>query len=110
MQLHNAPTVVLFLTHISLATDQSEINRIIAEASKGSKFYEARPTESLIHVSLTVAQNEKKKDKVLTERIERILNYRDDAVKGVDISALSSSSVIPCHLFINLFRKTRNVG
>ncbi|KAJ8514399.1 hypothetical protein ONZ45_g8064 [Pleurotus djamor] len=53
-----------------LAKDQTEINRIIAEASKGSKFYE----------------NEKKKDKDLTERIARILHLRQQALKGVDIS------------------------
>ncbi|KAI0690534.1 hypothetical protein BC835DRAFT_1307867 [Cytidiella melzeri] len=52
-----------------LATDQTEINRIIADASKGSKFYE----------------NEKRKDKDLTERITRILKLRDDAVRGADI-------------------------
>ncbi|KAI0066045.1 IMS-domain-containing protein [Artomyces pyxidatus] len=52
-----------------LAKDQTEINRIIADASKGSKFYE----------------NEKRKDKDLTERISRILRQRDDALKDVDI-------------------------
>ncbi|TBU33633.1 DNA/RNA polymerase [Dichomitus squalens] len=52
-----------------LAKDQTEINRIIAEASKGSKFYE----------------NEKRKDKDLTERIERIIKYRDEVIKGVDL-------------------------
>lgn len=66
---------IVLLGHLLGKLDQSEINRIIAEASKGSKFYE----------------NEKKKDKVLTERIERILNYRDDAVKGVDIKKLEMS-------------------
>ncbi|KAI0369692.1 DNA/RNA polymerase [Pilatotrama ljubarskyi] len=52
-----------------LAKDQTEINRIIAEVSKGSKFYE----------------NEKRKDKDLTERIERILKLRDEVIKGVDL-------------------------
>ncbi|KAJ8483501.1 hypothetical protein ONZ51_g4662 [Trametes cubensis] len=52
-----------------LAKDQTEINRIIAEVSKGSKFYE----------------NEKRKDKELTLRIERILKLRDEAIKGVDL-------------------------
>ncbi|TFK44337.1 hypothetical protein BDQ12DRAFT_694850 [Crucibulum laeve] len=52
-----------------LAKDQSEINRIIAEVSKGSKFYE----------------NEKKKDKELTQRINKILKERDDALQGVDL-------------------------
>ncbi|EIW63572.1 DNA/RNA polymerase [Trametes versicolor FP-101664 SS1] len=53
-----------------LAKDQTEINRIIAEASKGSKFYE----------------HEKRKDKDLTERINHILKLRDEAVKGVDLT------------------------
>ncbi|KAG6831837.1 hypothetical protein H0H87_003756 [Tephrocybe sp. NHM501043] len=44
-----------------LAKDQTEINHIIAEASKGSKFYE----------------NEKKKDKDLTQRIEKILKISE---------------------------------
>ncbi|CDO69221.1 hypothetical protein BN946_scf185042.g123 [Trametes cinnabarina] len=52
-----------------LAKDQSEINRIIAEVSKGSKFYE----------------NEKRKDKELTLRIERVLRLRDEAIQGVDL-------------------------
>ncbi|KAF4567617.1 hypothetical protein EYR40_006618 [Pleurotus pulmonarius] len=55
-----------------LAKDQTEINRIIAEASKGSKFYE----------------NEKKKDKDLTERIARILKLRDEAIEGVDLAKI----------------------
>ncbi|KAH9892787.1 DNA/RNA polymerase [Cubamyces lactineus] len=55
-----------------LAKDQTEINRIIAEVSKGSKFYE----------------NEKRKDKELTLRIERILKLRDEAIKGVDLSKI----------------------
>ncbi|KAI0630132.1 DNA/RNA polymerase [Trametes polyzona] len=53
-----------------LAKDQTVINRIIAEVSKGSKFYE----------------NEKRKDKDLTERIQQILRLRDEVVKGVDLS------------------------
>ncbi|KZP22360.1 IMS-domain-containing protein [Athelia psychrophila] len=56
-------------TKAGLALDQSEINRIIAEASKGSKFYE----------------NEKKKDKELTQRIDRILKERDDIIQGADL-------------------------
>ncbi|XP_006460759.1 hypothetical protein AGABI2DRAFT_69121 [Agaricus bisporus var. bisporus H97] len=58
-----------------LANDQSEINRIIAEVSKGSKFYE----------------NEKRRDKELTERINKILNIRDEVVKGVDISKIEAN-------------------
>ncbi|TRM69516.1 hypothetical protein BD626DRAFT_13382 [Schizophyllum amplum] len=58
-----------------LAKDQTEINRIIADASKGSKFYD----------------NEKKKDKDLTQRIERILTLRDDALNGVDIAAVEAT-------------------
>ncbi|KAH8107995.1 IMS-domain-containing protein [Cristinia sonorae] len=56
-------------TKAGLAKDQTEINRIIAEASKGSKFYE----------------NEKKKDKDLTEKINRILRQRDEVIRGVDM-------------------------
>ncbi|KAF9051079.1 IMS-domain-containing protein [Hymenopellis radicata] len=52
-----------------LAKDQTEINRVIAEASKGSKFYE----------------NEKRKDQDLTERIDKILKLRDELTKGVDL-------------------------
>lgn len=52
-----------------LAKDQTEINRIISEVSKGSKFYE----------------NEKKKDMELTARIEKILRQRDEATRGVDL-------------------------
>ena len=33
-------------------------------------------------------QNEKRKDKDLTERIERIIKYRDEVTKGVDLRAL----------------------
>ncbi|KAH9979034.1 hypothetical protein BGW80DRAFT_1442884 [Lactifluus volemus] len=56
-------------TKAGLSTEQTEINRIIADASKGSKFYE----------------NEKRKDKEVTIRIERILKLRDQAMKGVEI-------------------------
>ena len=34
-------------------------------------------------------QNEKRKDKDLTERIARILKLRDEVVKGVDLSTSS---------------------
>jgi DNA polymerase kappa len=76
-----------------LAKDQTEINRIIAEASKGSKFYEARlfshltAMMKLIRVACTISpsQNEKKKDKDVTERIARILKQRDEALKGADV-------------------------
>ncbi|KIY74363.1 IMS-domain-containing protein [Cylindrobasidium torrendii FP15055 ss-10] len=57
-----------------LATDQSDINRIIAEASKGSKFYE----------------NEKRKDKDLTERIDKILKLRDEVTRGVDLAKVEA--------------------
>ncbi|KAK1236311.1 hypothetical protein PQX77_000427 [Marasmius sp. AFHP31] len=59
-----------------LTKDQTDINRIIADASKGSKFYEAR------HL------NEKRKDKELTEKIARILKERDEAIKGADMAKL----------------------
>lgn len=69
-----APSLVLRLagpstTKAGLSAEQTEINRVIAEASKGSKFYE----------------NEKRKDKEVTARIERILKLRDQAMKGVDM-------------------------
>ncbi|KAI0075742.1 DNA/RNA polymerase [Panus rudis PR-1116 ss-1] len=57
-------------TKAGLAKDQTEINRIIAEASKGSKYYE----------------NEKRKDKELTEKITKILKLRDEVRKGADIA------------------------
>ncbi|KAI0259266.1 hypothetical protein BC834DRAFT_943515 [Gloeopeniophorella convolvens] len=56
-------------TKAGLSAEQSEINRVIAEASKGSKFYE----------------NEKRKDREVTARVERILKLRDEAVRGVDM-------------------------
>ncbi|KAJ3762373.1 DNA/RNA polymerase [Lentinula raphanica] len=62
-------------TKAGLTTDQSEINRIIAEASKGSKYYE----------------NEKKKDRELTERIEKLLQIRDVAKKEADLVQVESS-------------------
>lgn len=52
-----------------LAKDQTEINRIIAEASKGSPFFE----------------NEKRKDKELTEKIGRLLKHRDEMIRGIDV-------------------------
>ncbi|KAF5351766.1 hypothetical protein D9756_007614 [Leucocoprinus leucothites] len=58
-----------------LAKDQSEINRIIADVSKGSKFYE----------------NEKKKDKELTERINKVLKIRNEVTRGVDISKVEAN-------------------
>ncbi|OCH87051.1 DNA/RNA polymerase [Obba rivulosa] len=62
-------------TKAGLAKDQSEINRIIAEASKGSKFYE----------------NEKKKDKETGERIARILKHRDEVLRGVDLQKVEQA-------------------
>ncbi|KAJ6475326.1 DNA/RNA polymerase [Mycena vitilis] len=60
-----------------LAKDQQDINRIIADVSKGSKFYE----------------NEKKKDKELTKKIEHILNLRNELTtkSGVDLHKIESS-------------------
>ncbi|KAH8828279.1 hypothetical protein DL96DRAFT_1669405 [Flagelloscypha sp. PMI_526] len=53
-----------------LAKDQSEINRIIAEASKGSKYY----------------NNEKRRDQELTEKINALLILRDDLLLNSNIS------------------------
>jgi len=50
-----------------LALDQEEINRIIYEASKGSKFFD----------------NERKKDAQVTEQIKRMLEKRDARVREV---------------------------
>ncbi|KAJ7084347.1 IMS-domain-containing protein [Mycena belliarum] len=60
-----------------LAQDQAEINRIIADVSKGSKFYE----------------NEKKKDKELTKKIEQILHLRDELTmkSGVDMHKVEAT-------------------
>ncbi|KAG7098836.1 hypothetical protein E1B28_000740 [Marasmius oreades] len=52
-----------------LTKDQTDINRIIADASKGSKFYE----------------NEKRKDKDLTEKIAKILKERDEVTRAADL-------------------------
>ncbi|KAK7057229.1 IMS-domain-containing protein [Favolaschia claudopus] len=55
-----------------LSKDQTDINRVIADVSKGSKFYE----------------NEKKKDKELSKKIEHILHLRDDLINrpGVNLA------------------------
>ncbi|KAG8863292.1 hypothetical protein FRB96_008783 [Tulasnella sp. 330] len=58
-----------------LALDQTEINRVIAEASKGSKFYE----------------NERKKDVELTVKIEHLLKKKDELMKGVETAAVEST-------------------
>ncbi|KAF7315401.1 IMS-domain-containing protein [Mycena indigotica] len=57
-----------------LAHDQSEINKIIAEVSKGSKFYE----------------REKQKDKELTAKIESILALRESLVAGADLPKIEA--------------------
>ncbi|EFI28154.1 DNA polymerase IV [Coprinopsis cinerea okayama7 len=62
------------VTKAGLAHDQTEINRIILEASKGSKFYE----------------NEKRKDKELTEKINRILQEKEEAMLGADMAKLEA--------------------
>lgn len=71
-----------------LAKDQTEINRIIAEASKGSRFYEVSVDPQMNRgriFELLAVQNEKRKDKDLTERIEKLLKRRDEVTKGVDL-------------------------
>ncbi|KAF8608693.1 DNA/RNA polymerase [Ceratobasidium sp. AG-I] len=57
-----------------LAKDQAEINKIIAEVSKGSKFYE----------------NEKRKDAELTIRISKLLALRDELVKAARVAELEA--------------------
>ncbi|TCD70323.1 hypothetical protein EIP91_003952 [Steccherinum ochraceum] len=61
-------------TKAGLAKDQTDINKVIAEASKGSKFYD----------------NEKRKDKDLTEKIARILKLRDEVTNGVDMGQVEA--------------------
>lgn len=51
------------------ALDPAEINRIIAEASKGSKFYE----------------NERKKDLELAQKIERLIRKKEELMVGVNM-------------------------
>lgn len=79
-------------TFCSLAKDQTEINRIIAEVSKGSKFYEVGDFKQLIIILLTpyLTQNEKRKDQDLTERISKIIATRDEALKAANISRHTS--------------------
>ncbi|KAG8754499.1 hypothetical protein FRC12_011168, partial [Ceratobasidium sp. 428] len=57
-----------------LAKDQAEINKIIADVSKGSKFYE----------------NEKRKDAELTVRIGKILTLRDELMKSAGITEIEA--------------------
>ncbi|THH08373.1 hypothetical protein EW145_g2752 [Phellinidium pouzarii] len=71
------------VTKAGLAKDQTEINRIIAEVSKGSKFYE----------------NEKRKDKELTERIAKILRIKDEVLKEADIRRVEADAD---RLFVDL--------
>jgi len=69
-----------------LGNDQTEINRIIMESSKGSKFYEA----------------ERKKDAELTEKINRLLAQKDSMMSGVDIGGpnyFRSNLYITCQTF-----------
>ena len=42
-----------------------------------------------------MSQNEKRKDKDLTERIDRIIKYRDEVTKGVDLSMFHSRFLSP---------------
>ncbi|KAL4251432.1 DNA polymerase kappa [Abortiporus biennis] len=62
-------------TKAGLAKDQTEINKVIAEASKGSKFYE----------------NEKRKDKDLTEKIAKLLKHKNEILKNADIAHVEHS-------------------
>nr|XP_019011014.1 DNA polymerase kappa subunit [Kwoniella pini CBS 10737]OCF49795.1 DNA polymerase kappa subunit [Kwoniella pini CBS 10737] len=59
-----------------LIRDQTEINKVIAEASKGSKYY----------------QNQVRKDKELTEKIEWYQAKRDDLMKMANIPRLESEA------------------
>ncbi|ELU39333.1 DNA polymerase IV [Rhizoctonia solani AG-1 IA] len=76
-----------------LAKDQTEINKIIAEVSKGSKFYEVRDiydrNETDTHATF---QNEKRKDAQLTVRIEKLLALRDSLMKNARIGSWQRSN------------------
>ena len=79
--------MILNVIDNSLANDQTEINRIIAEASKGSKFYEVcfkLPSLQTIWPHI-LFQNEKRKDMELTERINMILRKRDELLREADM-------------------------
>ena len=97
MILREQYTKISIVWYTSLAKDQTEINRIILEASKGSKFFEVRICQwPWIWYCLTapyLCQNEKKKDEELTVRIEKILKQRDEAVKGADLGEAFLSSM-----------------
>ncbi|KAF8739788.1 impB/mucB/samB family, partial [Rhizoctonia solani] len=75
-----------------LAKDQTEINKIIAEVSKGSKFYEVRDiydrNETDTHATF---QNEKRKDAQLTVRIEKLLALRDSLMKNARIAEIEAT-------------------
>ncbi|CAG8742609.1 4602_t:CDS:2, partial [Acaulospora colombiana] len=60
-----------------LAVDQTEITRIIAEASEGSKFY----------------QNEKRKDEELNKKIDALLKQRDELLSMADIRTSKIKSI-----------------
>ncbi|KAG8926671.1 hypothetical protein FRC01_008524 [Tulasnella sp. 417] len=59
-----------------LARDQTEISRIIAEASVGSKFYE----------------NERKKDEELTAKIESLKKKKDELMRVANLAAVEASA------------------
>ncbi|EJD02943.1 DNA/RNA polymerase [Fomitiporia mediterranea MF3/22] len=59
---------------VGYGIDQAEINRRIAEASKGSKFYE----------------NEKRRDADWTERINKLLERRDELLRESDIARVEA--------------------
>ncbi|KIO28048.1 hypothetical protein M407DRAFT_22680 [Tulasnella calospora MUT 4182] len=61
-----------------LARDQTEISRIIAEASVGSKFYE----------------NERKKDEELTAKIESLKRKKDDLLKEANLVEASADRLV----------------
>jgi hypothetical protein len=77
-----------------LAKDQSDINRVIADVSKGSKFYEASRSATPGSILLThLHQNEKKKDEELTKKIAHMLHLRDELTRksGVDMAKIEAT-------------------
>ncbi|KAL7411171.1 hypothetical protein BDY24DRAFT_396835 [Mrakia frigida] len=73
-----------------LNIDQSEINKIIAEASKGSKFYE----------------NERVKDELLGRKIQATLQKRDFLLLTADIPRLEAE----CDKIIDFLESTRDLS
>ncbi|KAH6913891.1 DNA polymerase kappa [Coprinopsis sp. MPI-PUGE-AT-0042] len=73
-----------------ITRDKDEIAAIIAKASVGSKFYE----------------NEKKRDKELTAKIDKLLQRRDELLRAADIDKLEQT----CDLMISKLEAERDLS